>query len=144
MKLINHTIYLSKTRLKPGFYLEKDQLVIQRCYASLPPAIIVWQNHSEFCRWTENATVRIWIYVNQSVPYTVLRLKKHDTIIVIFPELFIIEKHVKIRFKNRGSSCYILSVLEVKTSKALQKFNKRDCFCLHSWFHFLWRFLSKK
>ena len=30
----------------------------------------------------------------------------------------------------------IFLVLEVKRSKILQKLNKRDCFCLHSWFHF--------
>ena len=34
-------------------------------------------------------------------------------------------------------------VLEVKRSKKLQKLNKRDCFCLWSWFHFLWRFSSR-
>ena len=34
----------------------------------------------------------------------------------------------------------IFSVLEVKR---LQKLNKRDCFCLHSWFHFSWPFLRK-
>ena len=43
-----------------------------------------------------------------------------------FPELFIIEKYVKIRFKNRGQTCYFL---EVKRSKILQKLNKRDYFC---------------
>ena len=34
----------------------------------------------------------------------------------------------------------IVSVLQVKR---LQKLNKRDCFCLHSWFHFSWSFLRK-
>ena len=29
-----------------------------------------------------------------------------------------------------------VSALEVKRSKILQKFNKGDCFCLHSWFYF--------
>ena len=57
-----------------------------------------------------------------------------------FPELFIIGKYAKIRFKNRGQPRYFL---EVKRSKILQKLNKRGCFCLHSWFHFLWRFLRK-
>ena len=47
-----------------------------------------------------------------------------------FPELFAIGKYVKIRLKNWGS------VLEVKSSKILQKLNERDCFCLHSWFYF--------
>ena len=37
----------------------------------------------------------------------------------------------------------IFWVLEVKRSKILQKLNKWDCFCLHSWFHFLWRFPCK-
>ena len=38
------------------------------------------------------------------------------------PELFVIEKYVKIRFKNRGPPCYFL---EVNRSKL----NKRDIFC---------------
>ena len=37
----------------------------------------------------------------------------------------------------------IFSVLENKRSKMLRKLNKRDCFCLHFWFQFLWRFLRK-
>ena len=40
--------------------------------------------------------------------------------------MFIIEKYVKTRFKNRGSPCYFL---EVKRSKELQKLNKRGYFC---------------
>ena len=40
-------------------------------------------------------------------------------------KLFIIEKYLKIRFKNRGPPCYFL---EVKRSKILQKLNKRDYF----------------
>ena len=56
-----------------------------------------------------------------------LTLRRYNTIISLnFPELFIIEKYVKIRFKNRGPPCYFL---EVKRSKILQKLNKRDCFC---------------
>ena len=35
-----------------------------------------------------------------------------------------------------GGHHAIFRVLEVKRSKMLQKLNKRDCFCLHSWFHF--------
>ena len=31
----------------------------------------------------------------------------------------------------------ILSILEVYRSEILQKLNKRDRFCLYSWFHFL-------
>ena len=30
----------------------------------------------------------------------------------------------------------IFSVLEVKRSEILQRLNKKDYFCLHSWFHF--------
>ena len=45
------------------------------------------------------------------------------------PELFIIGKYV-----NRGSP--IFSVLEINRSKILQKINKSDYFCLHSWLHF--------
>ena len=63
-----------------------------------------------------------------------------DEISLNFPELLIIGKHVKIMSKNRGSPC---SVPEVKRSKILQKLDKRDCFCLHSWFHFLWLFSRK-
>ena len=40
-----------------------------------------------------------------------------------FPKLFIIEKYVKIRLKNRSLPCYFL---EVKRSKILQKLNLRD------------------
>ena len=36
------------------------------------------------------------------------KIKLVDEISLIFPEL-IIEKYVKIRFKNRGSPCYFLS-----------------------------------
>ena len=35
-----------------------------------------------------------------------------------------------------GSLHTIFSALDVKRSKILQKLNKRDCFCLYSWFHF--------
>ena len=47
-------------------------------------------------------------------------IKLVNEISVNFPELFIIGNYVKIRFKNRGSSCYFL---EVKRSKILQKLN---------------------
>ena len=36
------------------------------------------------------------------------------------------KKYVKIKFKNRGPSCYFI---EIKRSKILQKLNKRDCYC---------------
>ena len=40
--------------------------------------------------------------------------------------MFIAEKYIKIRFKNRVSPCYFL---ELKRSKILQKLNTRDCSC---------------
>ena len=66
----------------------------------------------------------------------------HD-ISLNFPELFIIGKIVKIRFKNRGHHA-IFSILEINRSKILQKINKSDCFCLHSWLHFFMAFLAQK
>ena len=42
-----------------------------------------------------------------------------------------------------GGQPIIFSVLEINRSIILQKLNKSDCFYLHSWFHFLWRFLRK-
>ena len=56
-----------------------------------------------------------------------------------FPELFIIRKYVQIGFKNKGSPYFFLRSRGQKM-KILQKLNKRDCFCLHSRFNFLWRF----
>ena len=41
------------------------------------------------------------------------------------PELFIIGKYAKIRFKNRGPPCYFL---EVKRSKMLQKVDQKRLF----------------
>ena len=61
-----------------------------------------------------------------------LTLRRYDTMKTCrrnffnFPQLIIIEKYVKIRFKNRGPPC---NFLEVKRLKILQKLNKRDCFC---------------
>ena len=37
---------------------------------------------------------------------------------------------------KKGGHHVNFSVLEVKKSKILQKLNIRDCFSLHSWFHF--------
>ena len=54
-----------------------------------------------------------------------------------FPELFIIGKYVKIRFKNRGSPCYFLSSRGQKIKNITKIEHARDCFCLHSWFHSL-------
>ena len=57
-----------------------------------------------------------------------------------FPELFIIEKYEKIRFKNRGPPCYFL---EIKISKILQNLNKRGYFCNILGFIFYGRFHAK-
>ena len=46
---------------------------------------------------------------------------------LVYPEFYIIRKYVKMRFKIKGHHT-ISSVLEVKRSKILQKFNKRNCF----------------
>ena len=35
-----------------------------------------------------------------------------------------------------GGHHAIFSVLEVKKSKILKILNKRDCFCIHTWFRF--------
>ena len=59
-----------------------------------------------------------------------------------FPELFIIEKYVKISFKNQGSPCYFLSSRGQKI-KDITRIERMRLFCLHSWFHFLWSFLCK-
>ena len=42
-----------------------------------------------------------------------------------------------------GGHHAILSVLEINRSKILQKLNKSDCFCLHSWLHFYDIFCAK-
>ena len=65
-----------------------------------------------------------------------MQKKLADEISLNFPELFVRGKYLKIRFRNRGHHA-IFSVLEVKRSIILQKLNKRDYFCLHSWFQFL-------
>ena len=58
-----------------------------------------------------------------------LTLMRYDTIKLVdeiylsFPELFIIEKYVKIRSINRGLPYYFL---EVKRSKIIRKPNKRE------------------
>ena len=71
-----------------------------------------------------------------------MKKKLADEISSNFPESLTVGKYLKMRFKNRGSPCYFLSS-RGQRSKILQKLNKRDCFCLHSWFHFVWRFLRK-
>ena len=59
-----------------------------------------------------------------------------------FPDLFIIGKYVKIRFKNRSHHA-IFWVLEVKRSKTLQKLNKRD-FLFTFLVSFFMAFLAQK
>ena len=44
---------------------------------------------------------------------------------------------------KQGGHHAIFAVLEINRSKILQKLNKSDCFCLHSWLHFLWCFSRK-
>ena len=39
-----------------------------------------------------------------------IQQKLVDEISITFSELFVIEKHVKMRFKNRAPSCYFLEV----------------------------------
>ena len=48
-----------------------------------------------------------------------------DEFFLSLPELFIIGKYAKIRFKNRGPPCYFL---EVKRSKMLQKVDQKRLF----------------
>ena len=42
-----------------------------------------------------------------------------------------------------GGHHAIFRVLEIKRSKILHNLNKRDCFCLHFWFHFYGVFRTK-
>ena len=65
-----------------------------------------------------------------------IQQKLVDEISLHFPVLFFMGKYVKIRFGNRGSPCYFLSSRAQIIKKLLQNLNKRDCFCLHSGFHF--------
>ena len=48
-----------------------------------------------------------------------------DEFFLSLPELLIIGKYAKIRFKNRGPPCYFL---EVKRSKILQKVDQKRLF----------------
>ena len=57
---------------------------------------------------------------------------------------FIKRKVCKISGLKTGGHHAVSSVLEVKRSNISQKLNKRDCFCLHSWLHFLWHVWEKK
>ena len=57
-----------------------------------------------------------------------------------FPELLIIGKNVKIRFKTRGSPCYFLSSRSQKIINITKIEHTR---LLHYWFHFPRRFSTK-
>ena len=72
-----------------------------------------------------------------------IQKKVFDEISLNFPELFIIGKYVKIRFKNWGSPCYFL-ISRGQKIKSITKIDDRDCFCLRSWFHFFMTFLAQK
>ena len=56
---------------------------------------------------------------------------------------FIKRKVCKISGLKTGGHHAVFSVLEVKRSNISQKLNKQDCFCLHSWLHFLWHVWEK-
>ena len=73
---------------------------------------------------------------------SMMQLKLVDEIFLNFSEFFITGKYEKSGFKTGGDHA-IFRVLEVKRSKIFQKLSIRDRFCLHSWFHFLWRFSRK-
>ena len=51
--------------------------------------------------------------------------KLDDEVLLNFPELLITEKHVKIRFKNRGSPCYFLSSRGQKIKDIIEIEQKR-------------------
>ena len=72
-----------------------------------------------------------------------IQKKVFDEISLNFPELFIIGKYVKIRFKNWGSPCYFV-ISRGQKIKSITKIDDRDCFCLRSWFHFFMTFLAQK
>ena len=57
----------------------------------------------------------------------------------ISPYLF--QSHVAVTSSDGHRA--IFTVLEINRSKILQNLNKSDCFCLHRWLHFLWRFSCK-
>ena len=75
-------------------------------------------------------------------------LKRYDTIKLVdeislnFPNLVVIRKYVKIKFKNTGSPCCFLSSRDQKI-KNVAKIEQTDYFCLHYWFHILWSLWCK-
>ena len=70
-------------------------------------------------------------------------LTRYDTIKSCRWNFFTSKENMQKSSLKAGVHHAIFWVLEVKRSKILQKLNKRDCFCLHSWFHFAWRFSRK-
>ena len=69
-----------------------------------------------------------------------MRKKLTDEISLNFPELFIVGKYVKVRFKNE-SPCYCLSSRGQKI-KNVTKIEQKRLF-LRFWFHLLRRFSHK-
>ena len=65
-----------------------------------------------------------------------------DEISLNSPELFIIEKYVKIMLKNRGSPCYFLSSRGRKI-KNITKIEQKRLFLFTFLVSFLWRFSRK-
>ena len=65
-----------------------------------------------------------------------------DEISLNSPELFIIEKYVKIMLKSRGSPCYFLSSRGRKI-KNITKIEQKRLFLFTFLVSFLWRFLRK-
>ena len=63
--------------------------------------------------------------------------------LLTFPELFIIEKYVKIRFKNRGSPCYFLSSSGQKI-KNVTKIEQKRLFLFTFLVSFFMAFLAQK
>ena len=60
-----------------------------------------------------------------------------------FPELFIIRKYVKIRFKNRGSPCYFLSSRGQKI-RNITKIEQKRQFLFTFLVSFFMEFLAQK
>ena len=72
-----------------------------------------------------------------------IQLKLVDEISLNFPELFIIGKYVKIRFKNRGLPCYFLSSRDRKI-KNITKIEQKRLFLFTFFISFFMAFLAKK
>ena len=66
-----------------------------------------------------------------------------DEVLLNFPELLITGKHVKIRFKNRGSPCYFLSSRGQKI-KNITKIEQKRLFLFTFLVSFFMAFLAQK